>query len=447
MLFDESVFKAYDIRGIARKQVTPELSMAVGRAFADWLPKAGPVAVGRDMRLDSGEIADALIEGLRRQGREVWDIGLVTSDMIYFAVGHHGLAGGAMVTASHNPGMDDGIKLCREEVKPLSRETGLLDLKKAIKVDSFKTAARPGGVTSMSVVEDWVKHCLGFVDAAKLQSQHIAIDAGNGMAGAILPSIEPKLPFKVERLYYDLDGNFPNHPANPLELANLQDLIKKIVSDKLDYGIAFDGDGDRAFLVDEKGEWVSGSALGALLAKQMLKRYPGSTVLYSALCSRTLPEVIAAAGGKPVKTRVGHTFIKADMRTHNAVFAAEHSGHYYFKDNYMADSGLITALVAMQAVSESGQPLSELIKPYRKYFSSKELNQKVDDIGAVVDLMLRRYPDGEQDVTDGLSIYYRDWWFNIRASNTEPVIRLNVEADDAVLLREKEYELLNILRS
>jgi phosphomannomutase len=447
MHFDESVFKAYDIRGIAGKQVTAELAHAVGRAFADWLPKAGPVAVGRDMRLDSKEIADALIEGLREQGRDVWDIGLVTSDMINFAVAHHGLAGGGMVTASHNPGQDDGIKLCREEAKPVGRETGLLDIKLALKRDHYKPSSHKGEISPTPINDEWIKHALAMVDPQKVKPFRIAVDAGNGMAGSIMPSVEEKLPIKVARLYYELDGNFPNHPANPADLANLQDLIKKVVAEKLDFGIAFDGDGDRALLVDETGSPVSGSAMLGILAQHTLQSHAGSSVVYSTLCSRVVPEMIERLGGRAIRTKVGNESIKWAMRENDAELGGEPSGHYYFKRNFYCDSGLIAALVAIEAISVSGKKLSELAAPFRKYFATEQINSRVEDIGRVVELLMKRYNDGEADVLDGLSIFYKDWWFNIRASNTEPLIRLNVEADNPKLLRDKTYELLNILRS
>lgn len=425
-----NIFKAYDIRGRVGTELTPEVAEAIGRAFADWLPNSGKVAVGRDMRPDSAELATAVIKGLTEQGRDVLDIGEVTSDMIYFAVGSGKLAGGLMVTASHNPGEYNGIKLCREEARPVGQESGLFEVRDNIASDTFKPAAEKlGEVEETDITEDWVTHVLSFIDPKKLKPLKIAVDAGNGMAGKIFPDLEPYVPWEVEEMYFDLDGTFPNHEANPLKFETLTDLINNIRAGKLDGGIAFDGDGDRAFLVDETGTVVPGNVMNAMLAEYFLKEFPGSAILYNLISSRIVPETIEANGGKPVRTRVGHSFIKQVMREQNAPFGGEVSGHFYFRDNYFADSGLIAAIIGLYVAGLSGKSLSQLRAQYTKYPSIPETNFEVADKDGVFAKLKEEFKDNKQDELDGLTVELGpDTWFNIRASNTEPVIRLNVEA-------------------
>lgn len=443
----DAIFKAYDVRGKVGSELTGEVARKVGAAFGDWLPGSGVVAVGRDMRPDSQELAEALIEGLRGQGREVWDIGEVTSDMIYFAVGHYKLAGGAVVTASHNPGEYNGIKFCREEAKPVGEESGLLEIRDLAKTGKFKKAAKAGKTVDKDVVEDWITHVLSFIDPSKLKPLHIAVDAGNGMAGKIFPELEPYVPFEVEELYFELDGTFPNHIANPLEPKNLVDVQNAIKKHGCDAGVAFDGDGDRAVLVDEKGEPLSGTVLTALLADYFLKLHPGSVVLLNAICGRAASEAVKKAGGKPVRTRVGHSFIKGDMRKHGAVFAGEHSGHYYFKDNFMADSGLIAAVIGLYILSVSGKKLSELAAPHRKaYVQIQETNFEVDDKAAAIEKTAAAFKDADSDRLDGLTINFSEAWFNVRPSNTEPLLRLNAEAKSSEELEELVADVKKILK-
>lgn len=446
MKFEHSIFKAYDIRGVVRLELNADIARAVGRGLADLLETPGAVGVGYDMRPASVEYAAAVREGLTRQGRDVVDIGLVTSDMIYFAVGSLDLAGGAMVTASHNPGQYDGIKLCRREAAPIGDETGLRVIEAAIANDQYAYVDSSGEITKRDITEAWVDHALTFVEAEKWPAYNIAVDAGNGMAGAIIPHLEPKIPPKVTEMYFELDGTFPNHVANPLELANIRAEVAVIRDNDLDLGVAFDGDGDRAFLIDENGEELSGSILAAMIAANMLARYPGATILYNAICSRVVPETIVAQGGQAVRTRVGHSYIKADMRTYDAPFAGEHSGHFYFRENYYADSGLIAALVGIDVLAKSGLKLSELASKYRKYHNSPEYNNEVQDKDGKIAELRQAYADGEQDELDGLTVNYPDWWFNVRASNTEPLLRLNIEASSEGLLRDKTEELLGRIR-
>jgi phosphomannomutase len=369
MKITESIFKAYDIRGISGTELTNELAEGVGRGLADYLTQAGPVAVGYDMRADSFELASNVRAGLVKQGRDVIDIGCVASDMIYFAVGSLGTAGGAMVTASHNPGKYNGIKLCGEGARAIGLESGLSDIRDAIKTDDYKVAAKVGKVSEKDVMEAWVKHALTFIDTKALHPYHIAVDAGNGMGGAVMPHLEGKWPVTVEPLFFELDGTFPNHIANPLIDENNRFLIAKVQEDGLDFGVAFDGDGDRAFLVDDLGHTVPGHIMSAMMAEYFLKKFPGSNIIYDARNSRLVDEVIRENGGTPVRSRVGHSLIKQAMRKYDAPFGGEFSGHFYFRDNWYADSGLIGALVAIQVLSNSGQKLSDLVAGYSKRYA------------------------------------------------------------------------------
>lgn len=430
-----TIFKAYDVRGKVGSELTAEVAERIGRAVASWLPEQGPVAVGRDMRPDSRELAEALINGLTRQGRDVVDIGEVTSDMIYFAVGANGYAGGVMITASHNPGEYNGIKFCREGAKPIGQDSGLFEIRDAVIADDFSSGDKQGSVTEKDVAEDWITHTLSFIDTEKLKPLHIAVDAGNGMAGKIFPELEPYVPWEVEEMYFELDGTFPNHEANPLKFETLTDLVAKIKAMKLDAGIAFDGDGDRAFLVDETGEVMPGAVMIAMLADYFLDRFPGSSILYDLRTSHSVPELIAAKGGEPVRTRVGHSFIKQVMREKNAPFGGEVSGHFYFRDNYFADSGLIAAVIGLYVAGLSGKSLSELREFYTKYPSIAETNFIVEDTKAVLAKLKETYASQQLDELDGLTVDFGNGtWFNVRASNTEPVCRLNAESHNQAAL-------------
>lgn len=421
------IFKAYDVRGKVGSQLNPQTTENIARAFADWLPTEGIVAVGHDMRPDSKELSEAFMAGLQEQGYDVWDIGLVTSDMIYFAVGNWNLAGGAVITASHNPGADNGIKLYRDQVIAVGLDAGLDQIRDSVLSQTFKSpSATPGSRKAKSITNEWVAHCLTFVD--NLKPFRIAIDAGNGMAGAILPHILPKLPLKVEEMYFELDGSFPNHEANPQKPENLKDLIQKVTDEGLDFGIAFDGDGDRAGFVDDRGHPVLGTDLISIVAKLYLEKYSGSEIIHEVRTSRATQELIREWGGKPVRTKAGRVVIGTVMRERGAAFGGETTGHLFFKENYDADSGLIATLVAIQAISNSGKKLSELVDGYRRYAMIPETNFEVADKAAVFVKLKQEFADGEQDELDGLTVNYPDLWFNIRASNTEPVMRLNAEA-------------------
>lgn len=423
-----NIFKSYDIRGKVGDQLNAENTRDIARAFADWLPKKGIVAVGHDMRPDSKDLADAFMNGLQSQGYDVWDIGLVTSDMIYFAVGKWDLSGGAVITASHNPGKDNGIKLYRDQVIAVGLDAGLSEVRDAFLSGKFQPAATNlGERTSKNITDEWVEHCLSFV--TELNPFRIAIDAGNGMAGEILPHILPKLPLEVEKMYFELDGTFPNHEANPQKIENLSDLISKVKNNNYDFGIAFDGDGDRAVFVDDLGRLVLGTDLITIIARLYLNKYPGAKIVHDVRTSRATQEFIRSWGGQPVRTKAGRVNIGSLMREIGAPFGGETTGHMFFKENYDADSGLITALVAMQALSNSGKKLSELVDEYRTFFMPPEMNLDVNNDKEVIFQKLREaFSEGKFDTLDGLTVDYDDFWFNLRASNTEPVMRLNAEA-------------------
>jgi phosphomannomutase len=445
----EAIFKAYDVRGKVGTELVPDVTNKIGKAFAEWLPNEGPVAVGRDMRPDSKELADALIQGLLDQGRDVWDIGEVTSDMIYYAVGDNDLAGGVMITASHNPGEYNGIKFCKEQAQGVAENTGLREVKGLAEADNFNPAPTSGQLVEKDVVEGWIEHALNFIDVKKLKPLRIAVDAGNGMAGKIFPELEPYVPFEVEEMYFELDGTFPNHIANPLELKNLVDVQKVIKDQKLDAGVAFDGDGDRAVLLDENAEPLTATVLSCLLSEYFLKHNPGSTILLNIICGRVAVQTVENNGGKVIRTRVGHSFIKNDMKQYNAIFAAEHSGHYYFKDNYRADSGLIAAIIGLYILSLSNKKLSELVAPYRRaYVQIQETNFEVEDKQAMLNKLNETFKNKDINLIDGLTVSFaNESWFNVRPSNTEPLLRLNAEAINAAELDKLVDQVKQIITS
>lgn len=442
----DSAFKAYDIRGKVGTELSPASCELIGRATADWLPVAGVVAVGHDMRPDSRELADALIDGLTRQGCDVWDIGEVTSDMIYFAVGQYDLAGGMVVTASHNTGDYNGIKIYRDKVTPVGLDSGLAEIRDKAKSEAFIQSERKGVVEKRRITEEWVQHALDMVNPSSWPEFHIAIDAGNGMAGAILPSVLPRLPsVTAEEMYFELDGTFPNHEANPQDPKNLADLIAKVKERHYDFGLAFDGDGDRAGFVDDLGRPVLGTDLISIVARYILEKHPGSKIVHDVRTSRASRELIAEWGGEPVRTKAGRVYIGALVREIGAKFGGETTGHLFFADNYDADSGLIAALVVMQALSESGKKLSELINEYRRYVMPAEKNYSVADKESVFAHLRKQYADRPQDELDGLTVEFDDAWFNLRASNTEPVMRLNIEATTSERLDQLLGEIEAVL--
>jgi phosphomannomutase len=444
---DPSIFKAYDIRGTYPKQMNGQVAYRVGASLAGYL-ECKTIAVGRDMRLSSDELFEQLARGITDCGVDVVDLGLISTDGLYFAVGKFGYDGGVMITASHNPKEYNGFKICRRNAEPLSGSEGLNQMLKAIQDGTWlREAADKGVVVRHDIADEYAKHCLGFIDVAKIRPYRIVIDAGNGMAGATLPPVIEQLPIDVTPLYFELDGRFPNHPASPIELENLVDLQKKMAEVKADFGVAFDGDADRMFLLDRQGRQLGGDLVTALVAKSLLGKHHGETVLYNLICSRAVPELISRMGGKPVRTRVGHALIKPLMKKHNAIFGGEHSGHFYFRDNWFADSGLIAFLVCLELISEENKPLDAMVREIDPYVRSGEINSRVESIPDKIALVTKSYADGEQDTIDGLTVQYQDWWFNLRPSNTEPLLRLNIEAANPALLEKKTAELLKLIRS
>ena len=426
------IFKAYDIRGTVPDQLDATKTRAIGAAFARFVGTPR-VLVAHDMRSSGVELVAAFSDGVRRQGADVVLLGLASTDLLYYASGSLD-APGAMFTASHNPAQYNGIKLCFAGARPIGVESGLADIQDLaetyLEAGDIPTAGRLGEETSRDLLDAFATHVVSFIDPAQLRPLRVIADTANGMGGLVVPAVLERLPgIELEVMYGKLDGTFPNHPADPLQPANQRDLQRRVVSKGADVGLAFDGDADRVFLVDEQGATVPSSLVGALVARLMCEREPGATVLYNLICSRVVPETIRAAGGVPVRTRVGHSFIKAVMAETGAVFGCEHSGHYYFRDNYRADSGLIAALVALDALSRAGRPLSEVLAPYRRYAASGEINRRVDgDPRKVIAEVAARHPADAADFADGLTVEGGDWWFNLRPSNTEPLLRLNVEA-------------------
>ena len=437
------IFKAYDIRGIYPEQLDEGAARRIGAAFAEFTG-SGRIVMGRDARLSSPALSAAFAEGVTRMGRDVVDIGLASTDMLYFASGRLGLPG-AMFTASHNPPEWNGIKLCRAGAAPVGEDSGLDEVRALAEREPSPTG-ESGRLTSRDMLEEYVEHVLTFVAAERMAPLTVVADAANGMAGLVLPAAFERLPVKLVGMYLELDGTFPNHPADPIQPENQEDLRREVTEHGAEVGLAFDGDADRVFVVDERAEGVSGSLITALVAEAMLEREPGATILHNVICSWVVPEVIREHGGVPVRTRVGHSLIKKVMAETGAIFGGEHSGHYYFRDHYRADSGLIAALVVMERLSEAGVPMSELLRPYRRYQASGEINSEVEDKEAVIEGLARRYADGRQDRLDGLTVEYNDWWFNVRPSNTEPLLRLNVEAKTEPVLKARTAELVSLIR-
>ncbi len=426
------VFKAYDIRGTVPDQLDASLCRAIGAAVARFT-KAPRLLVARDMRASGVELSAAFIEGARSQGSAVTDLGMASTDFLYFASGRLD-APGAMFTASHNPAGYNGIKLCLAGARPIGADTGLTEIAELTEqlLAHPPISSELAPLDHLDLLDEWADHVRSFVDVRVLAPLKIVADTANGMGGLVVPRAFAGLPFDVEILYGELDGTFPNHPADPIQPENLRDLKAAVLERGADVGLAFDGDADRVFLVDERAELVSGSLTTALVAASMLSKHPGSTVLYNLICSHVVPEVILEHGGVPIRTRVGHSYIKQVMAETGAIFGGEHSGHYYFRDNYRADSGIITALVVLELMSLAAVPLSELLEPYRRYADSGEINTEVPDPARTVESVaaLEAERGGAIDRLDGLTVDHGSWWYNLRPSNTEPLLRLNVEAAD-----------------
>ena len=441
-----SIVKAYDIRGVVPDQLDESAAEAIGAAFAK-LTGAATILTVHDMRASSGPLADAFGRGATAQGASVLAAGLGSTDMLYYGSGDRGIPG-AMVTASHNPPQYNGIKLCRAGAKPVAIETGLKDIRDLAE-RPWPPAPVPGSTTPVDLLPGYAEYLRKLVDISSIRPLTVAVDAGNGMAGYTVPKVFEGLPITVVPLYFELDGTFPNHQANPLQPENLRDLQRAVVEHRADIGLAFDGDADRCFVVDERGQVVSPSALTALIAVRELAREPGATVVYNLITSRAVPEIIAEHGGVPVRTRVGHSYIKATMAKTGAVFGAEHSGHFYFRDFWFADSGMLAALHTLAALGDQDGPLSELMAGYVRYHASGEINSEVADQAEATERVKQafaRRSGVRTEELDGLTVSAAAWRFNLRPSNTEPLLRLNVEADRETAMAALRDEVLATVR-
>ncbi len=451
MSIKASIFKAYDVRGLYPAEVNEEAAREIGRGFVAYLD-ARRIGVSRDMRLSSPGVAAAFIEGAREQGADVVDYGMLATDMMYFGVARDGLDGGAQITASHNPKQYNGIKLVRREAFPLSGEAGLAEIRDMITAGTLPPpAATPGSLSQMDVVDDYVEHVMSFIDPSIIKPFNVVLDAGSGMAGLVAPLLFARLPCRTTNLCFKIDGTFPNHEANPLIEENRVDITERVIRERADIGIAWDGDADRCFFIDGTGEFIAGDFVTALLAEAFLLRHPGAKVVYDVRASYAVKDTVHRYGGTALMNRVGHAFFKRRMREEGAIFGGEVTGHYYFRDNFFADNGFIPALLILELMSRKGMTLAELLAPLReKYFISGEINTKMPDMQLVaekIDALNAHYVDGKTYTMDGVSVEYPDWHFNVRASNTEPLIRLNLEATTQEMMERKRDEVLAFIRA
>ncbi len=438
----ETIFKAYDVRGLSPGELDEEAARRIGIGFAEFAAAAS-IAVGSDVRASSPPLKAALLEGIVSRGVDVIDIGAITTDALYYVSGAFDVPG-VVITASHNPPEWNGMKFCLQGAAPVGQDTGLEDIKR-IAADPPTDEPAQGSVTIEAVLGGYVEHLLSVVDIDRFTKLRIAVDAGNGMAGIALPTVFDRIPASLDGLYLEPDGTFPNHPADPLVPENLEDLLARMAEVPADLGVAFDGDADRAFFIDDRLVPLPGSTTTALIADWFLQQHDGGVVVHNLICSKAVPETIRAAGGTPVRTRVGHSFIKQVMKDTGAVFGGEHSGHYYFADNYRADSGILAMLVLMQVLSEAGRPLSELRKVYEPYAASGEINFDVGDQQGAMTAVEAAFHAGETDYLDGLTVDLGDRWFNLRPSNTEPKLRLNAEAPDSEAVEDLVAEVATII--
>ena len=444
-----SIFKAYDIRGLVPEQLNSDIARSIGESWARLVKKTEPetscVLVGRDMRPSGEELALAFSEGVNAQSLDVIDLGLCSTDMLYFASGHLQLPG-SVFTASHNPSGYNGIKFCFSEARPVSSDTGIEEIRDEV-LSKIATGDGSGSISQLNLLGEFANHVKSFVDTDKLKPLRVVADTANGMGGLVVPAVFHDLPFQIEIMYQDLDGTFPNHPADPIQPENLVDLQKRVIETNADIGLAFDGDADRVFLVDEKAQPVSGSVTTALVAKKVLNEEPGATIVHNLICSKIVPETIAQMGGRAVRTRVGHSYIKKIMAEEHAAFGGEHSGHYYFRDNFRADSGLIAALIVLEELSCASKPLSLLTEPFSPYIASGEINIEVEELSKVIQEVSKKYSNYGQDNLDGLTVQLEKCWFNLRPSNTEPLLRLNLEAEDEASYETTLQEVMNLIES
>jgi phosphomannomutase len=450
-----TIFKSYDVRGVYPSELSDEVAYAIGRCFVPLLsrrPSTGKdratVAVGRDMRLSGQKLSQAFARGATEAGADVVDIGMVSTDALYFAVGAFQLDGGVMITASHNPAEYNGMKFTRAQAEPISLDTGLATIRERLISEELPPKSdATGTITHRDVLDDFAQHCLGFVDRATIKPFRIAVDAGNGMAGETIPHVFKRLPCEILPLYFELDGSFPNHPASPIEPENMLDLQAMVRKHACDLGVAFDGDADRMFIVDEKGDLIDGSTVTALVALNTLEKHPGAKILYNLICSRSLPELITKAGGIPLRSKVGHSIIKAVMREEDIVFGGEHSGHFYFRDNWYADSGMIALLQCLELFSQAGRPVTEVIAPIDTRVRSGEINSSVADASTKLRQIEEHFSSAQIDHLDGVTVSYPEWWMSVRPSNTEPLLRLNVEGETKALMEAHRDKALALIRS
>lgn len=452
MIIDPKIFKAYDIRGIVPEELNEQIAERVGMAFVKFLEEQGvkesAIIVSRDMRTSSPELFEALSKGIASMGVDIIDIGQSSTDMFYFACGTLGLPGIA-ITASHNPKQYNGFKMIKKMPYAIGKGQGMERIQElAMSGDLVPAGDKIGNIIQKDVREDFIKKVLSFIDVSKIRQLRVVIDCGNGMAGPYIERLKEFLPIEIIPMFFEPDGTFPNHPADPLEKANRAELEKRVVAENADLGIAFDGDVDRCFFVDDTGEFVSGDFLTAVLAERFLKKYSGGKIIYDLRASDVVPDTVSALGGRPLINRVGHAYIKRRMIEEGAIFAGEVTGHYYFKNFFNADSGLIPALLILELLSEENKKFSEILKSLReKYFISGEINSKVNDVKAVLQKIETLYKIGEIEKIDGISARFADWHFNVRGSNTEPLIRLNLEAKTKEQMEEKRDEVLGVIRS
>jgi phosphomannomutase len=450
MQINPDIFKAYDVRGLYPNEINEDVARLIGRGLAAYL-HVPCLAVSRDMRVSSPALASAFVEGVRAQGTDVVDYGMMGTDMLYFAVARDGLGGGAQITASHNPKQYNGVKMVRAGALPLSGDAGIGDIRDMIATNRLPPpAAHPGALSTRNVVADYVEKVMSFVDPTAIAPFSVVLDAGSGMAGLVAPAMFDRLPCPTRRLCFTIDGTFPNHEANPLIEENRRDITAAIIEHKADVGIAWDGDADRCFFIDGSGEFISGDFVTALLAEAFLLKYPGSTIVYDLRASHAVKDIVAQYGGRALMNRVGHAFIKQRMREEDAVFGGEVTGHYYFRDFYYADNGLIPALLVLELMSRKNKSLRELLQPFReRYFISGEINTKLasmEEVPKKLATIEARYADATLARMDGISVDYADWHFNVRPSNTEPLLRLNLEAASPAMMERKRDEVLDLIR-
>ena len=447
---DPTIFKAYDVRGIYPDQLNEDVARQIGRAFVSYLD-AKRIAVSRDMRVSSPSLAAAFIDGARAQGADVVDYGMLGTDMLYYAVARNNLDGGAQITASHNPKQYNGMKMVRTQAFPLSGDAGISDIREMILGDRIPAPTATGTLSHAELLDDYLDHVLSFIDPSVIRDFRLVLDAGSGMGGLVAPPLFDRLPCRTTRLCFDIDGTFPHHQANPLLEENRRDLVERVVADGADAGVAWDGDADRCFFVDGQGEFVAGDFITALLAEAFLLKEPDAKIVYDVRASFAVKHIVEAHGGSALMNRVGHSFFKKRMRAEDAAFGGEVTGHYYFRKNFFADNGFIPALLILELMSVKGMTLRELLAPLReKYFISGEINTEMPDmraVGAKIEALAEHYKDGHSFRMDGVSVEYPAWHFNVRPSNTEPLIRLNLEGTTRAIMEERRDEVLGLIRS